>query len=82
MRMQVPLAGGANDGRENLLAVGPAPRAVAARDVPRDRRAQRLFGAPVGGVDGGIEEETLDRVKLSGEVPGQSRHRGDARKRG
>ena len=46
---------------EDLLGVGAAPGAIAARHLAiHDRRTERLFSAPVGGIDGRIKEESKD----------------------
>jgi hypothetical protein len=47
------LATRAEQRRQDLLRLRAKPRAIAARDFPiHDGRAERLFGAPVGGLQG------------------------------
>ena len=56
MRIHVALRGGADDARENLLTFGAIPGPISATDLARhDDRSNRVFGAPVGGIDGRIK---------------------------
>jgi hypothetical protein len=73
-RIEFTLPSGAQDADQDLLRVGSPPRAIpAATDLPRDdRRAQRLFGAPVRGVEPSIDEETEDRGQFDGQMPGEA----------
>ena len=53
MWRELALLSGSYDGGEDLLSGGAAPGAIAAADFAGDDgRADGLFGAPVGGVDG------------------------------
>jgi len=65
---------GAEDAGENLLTVGAAACAIAAAaHLAGDYgRAQRVFGAPVGGIERGIEKEAEDRVEFVVEMRGEA----------
>lgn len=57
--------------RQDLLGVRVAPRSVtAAADLPRDdRRADRLLGPPVRGVEISIDQEAEERRQFNEEMP-------------
>ena len=79
MGIELTLMRGAQDGREDLLGLrptrGPIPTADLARD---DRRPERVFGAPVGGIDRGrIEEKREERRPLDREVRRKPPHVGE-----
>jgi hypothetical protein len=76
MGVELALVSRAQDGRENLLGLRAARRAVAAADLPRDDRWPKgLFGAPVGGIDlGRVKEKREERRPLDGEVRGKAAH--------
>lgn len=64
-RVEAALLGGAEDGREHVLSLGAVDGAVAAAAglAGNDGRAQGVLGAPVGGVERGIEEEAEDGLQ-------------------
>ena len=67
------LDGGADDRGEHLLCLGPLPGAVAAADLAGDDSgADGLFGAPVGGVHGGVAQEGEQRGPFGAEVSGEA----------
>ena len=61
---------GAQDTGEDLLTVGAAARAIAAAThlAGDDRWPQRVLGAPVGGVEGGVEKEAEDGLEFDEEM--------------
>lgn len=63
----------AEDARQHLLGLGPTGGAIPAADFARDHGGpQRVFGAPIGGVDGvGLEQKREHRWKLDGEMRGE-----------
>jgi hypothetical protein len=64
---------GVEDTGEHLLRLRTARRAIAAADFAGDHRGpERVFGAPVGGVDHvGLEQEGEHGRKLDGEMRGE-----------
>ena len=68
--IQVALGGGAEDTGEDLLIIGPAPRAIpAATRLAGDGHGRaRLLGAPIGGIEGRLEQKTEDGRKLVDEM--------------
>ena len=74
--IQPSLLSGPNDAREHLLGVGPSARPIApATDFARDDGgAQGLFGAPVGGVEVGIDQEAEDGGQFHRQMPGEAVH--------
>lgn len=72
--IEVALVRRAKDGREDLLSLCTVPGTVPtsthlARD---DSGSERVFGAPVGGVERGVEEEAEDRVVIDIEMIGEA----------
>jgi len=63
---EMPLLRRSEDAGEHLLRVGPLGRPIAAAaDLSsNDRGPQRLLGAPVGGVERGIDEEAEEGRQL------------------
>ena len=79
--IEAALIGGAEHTREDLLAVGAAGGAIAAaahfaRD---DGGPQRVFGAPIGGVERRVEEKAEDGVEFDDEMLLKAAHRGSRR---
>jgi len=75
--VETALVGSAEDAGEDLLTVGAVPRAIAAAaHLARDDGGpQRVFSAPVGGVEGGVEEKAEDGIEFDDEVLLKSAHR-------
>ena len=65
--------GGAKYGREDVLGRHTMHAAVAAADLAHhDGRANRVLGAPVGHVDGGLAEEGEERRRVARQMGGES----------
>ena len=62
--VEAALLCGSQHGREDLLRLCPAdgPIAAAARFARDDSGAERVFGAPIRGVERGIKEEAEDGI--------------------
>jgi hypothetical protein len=74
------LMSGAEDRCEDLLGLGALHAAVPAADLAHhDGRSNRVLGAPVGRVDGGITEEREQRRGFDGQVGGEPPDGGDGR---
>jgi hypothetical protein len=75
--VEPPLLRGAEHGPKDLLTAGPAGSAIAAAThfAGHDHWANRMFGAPVGGVEGGVKEETEDGLVLGAEMALKTRDR-------
>lgn len=72
VRIQLALRRGANDTRQDLLAVGAMPGLIPTTDFTRDNgRPERLLRPPVRGVDRRVEK-TPDCGKLARQVSTQS----------
>ena len=79
VRIDVALLSGTNDAGEGLLGVGASPGPVAATHFTRhDRQPNRVFRAPVSGVDRGVKEERPDRVEFPLEMRLEPLDIGDA----
>ena len=72
--VKVALLNGAQDAGEDFLGMSAASGAIASTDFAGDdRRPQRVFGAPIGRVDGiRLEEKGEDRGKFDREMRGKS----------
>jgi hypothetical protein len=68
--IEAALVGGAEDTREDFLAVSPAASAIAtaAHFAGHDGRPQRVFGAPIGRIKGRIKEKAEDGVEFDDEM--------------
>ena len=78
MGVKLALCGGADEGGEDLLGVCAPPGAIAAADFAGDDGgADGLFGAPVGGVDGGVAQEAEQRSPFGAEVVGEASNVGE-----
>ena len=72
-RIEAALIEGAKDRGEDLLGLGAARGAVAATDLAGDDgRTNRVFGARVGGIDGGLAEEGEQSAGLGGQMRGEA----------
>jgi len=68
-RVQMAQACGLDDTAQHLLGVGAAWRAVPTRDLPIDDcRTKRLLGAPIGRVQGAVEEKAEERWEFDREM--------------
>ena len=73
--VQVALLRRAEDTGEDLLGVCAPGGAIATRHLAiDDGRPQGLFGAPVGGVDRGIEEKAEEGGEFDAEMRGEAAH--------
>jgi hypothetical protein len=74
--IEVTLLRGPQNAGQDLLRLGALWGAIAAAvHLPRDhRRTNRLFGAPVRGVEGGIDEEAEDRGQLGHQMACEALH--------
>ena len=72
-KVEVALAGGANDAGQHLLAVGAVTGAVATADLAdNDGGTDGLFGAPVGGIDRQVPQEEKHGREFGGQMPGKA----------
>lgn len=72
------LCGGADEGGEDLLGVSAAPGAIAGTEFAGDDSgADGLFGAPIGGIDGGVGQEAERRSPFGAEVVGEASNVGE-----
>src|SRR5215207_10109265 len=78
--VETALLRGAQDGGEDLLGLRALRRAVAAAAgfAGDDRGTQRVFGAPVRGVEPGIEEEAEDGLEFGFKMGGETARVGEA----
>jgi hypothetical protein len=77
VRIERALRSGTNDTREDVLTVGARPGPMAPTHFARhDGRANRLLGAPVGGVDRPIKQERPDRRELPRQMAREALHVG------
>ena len=79
-RVEAALLGGAKNGREDLLGLRATGRAIAAAAhlASDHRRSQGVLGAPVGGIERGIEEEAEDGVEFEPEMGREAAGVGEA----
>src|SRR5262249_52489415 len=72
-RVESALMNRVKDAGEYLLGLGPASGAIPAADLAgHDGGPERVFGAPVRGIDGvGFKEKREDGRKLDGEMRGE-----------
>ena len=77
-RVKPALLSRAHNAREDLLGVGAAVRPVAATDFAVDHGGpEGLFGAPVGRVDGGVEEKAEQGRQFDTQMRGKPLHGGE-----